>query len=215
MSRIITVLCFSICFNSCITNTNKQEIEKSTEVVTQLNLEILEVYTSFDKPFLDILDSIPTIEGFANISELDYSSYQPIVFGIAKSDSSRDEILLEVIKYIPEEENVIPMWTNKKVENRMLGSSHYELYLTKESDQTFEIDINNTITANKELNYYDNTPNLVIELDQPTAIKWNELTTKAANSGNRNIAITDGNDILSCPRVMAPILGNKITLPYK
>jgi SecD/SecF fusion protein len=102
------------------------------------------------------------------------------------------------------------MWSYKPgqdVDGKL--TNNYELYLIKGQSNTENAPLDGDVvtSANQTLNSMNNEVEVSLRMNATGAKKWAEMTTKAANEGNREIAIALDNEVVSAPRVNNAITG--------
>ena len=96
------------------------------------------------------------------------------------------------------------MWSYKTSQDADgLSTSNYELYLIKKQTNTEEAPLDGDVvtSAVQTLNPVNGEVEVNLRMNAAGAKKWAEMTTKAANDGNREIAIALDNEVVSAPRV--------------
>jgi SecD/SecF fusion protein len=86
-------------------------------------------------------------------------------------------------------------------------TSNYELYLIKKQANTDDAPLDGDVvtSAIQTLNSINGQVEVNLRMNAAGAKKWAEMTTKAANDNNREIAIALDGEIVSAPRVNDPI----------
>ncbi|MEZ4911478.1 MAG: protein translocase subunit SecDF [Saprospiraceae bacterium] len=100
------------------------------------------------------------------------------------------------------------MWSYKPTQDADgKFTSQYELYLIKTVPNSEEAPLNGDVvtSASQSLNNLNSEVEVNMRMNAAGAKKWAEMTTKAANDGNREIAIALDNEVVSAPRVNGPI----------
>jgi len=141
----------------------------------------------------------------------------PSVMGLAdKSRKSYISNLLErsdIKALFPK--NAQFMWSYKpsQDENGLL-TANYELYLIKKQNNTelAPLDGDVVTSAAQTLNNLNGEVEVNLRMNAAGAKKWADMTTKAANDGNREIAITLDGEVVSAPRVNDAITGGSSSI---
>ena len=100
------------------------------------------------------------------------------------------------------------MWSYKPTQDANGNfTTQYELYLIKTVPNSEEAPLNGDVvtSATKSLNSLSGQTEVNMRMNAIGAKKWAEMTTKAANEGNREIAVVLDNEVVSAPRVNGPI----------
>ena len=100
------------------------------------------------------------------------------------------------------------MWSYKPTQDADgKFTNQYELYLIKTVPNSEEAPLNGDVvtSASQSLNNLNSEVEVNMRMNAAGAKKWAEMTTKAANDGNREIAIALDNEVVSAPRVNGPI----------
>jgi SecD/SecF fusion protein len=142
--------------------------------------------------------------------------YQPVM-GVA------DKSKISQINKILEQENVkalFPanskfMWSNKpSLDVDRKFTNNYELYLIKGQANTDEAPLNGDVvtSARQSLNPANGQVEVTLRMNAAGAKKWADMTTRASNEGNREIAIVLDNEVVSAPTVNQPITGGNSSI---
>mgnify|MGYP001259480651 CR=1 FL=1 len=93
-------------------------------------------------------------------------------------------------------------------------TSQYELYLIKTLGNTDKAPLDGDVvtSAVQTLDPVSGQVEVNLRMNANGAKKWAEMTTKAANDGNREIAIVLDNEVVSAPRVNGPITGGSSSI---
>jgi SecD/SecF fusion protein len=93
-------------------------------------------------------------------------------------------------------------------------TSQYELYLIKTLGNTDKAPLDGEVvtSAVQTLDPVSGQVEVNLRMNANGAKKWAEMTTKAANDGNREIAIVLDNEVVSAPRVNGPITGGSSSI---
>lgn len=107
------------------------------------------------------------------------------------------------------------MWSYKPgedVDGKL--TNNYELYLIKglSTSDAAPLDGDVVTSADQTLNSVNNEVEVSLRMNAAGAKKWAEMTTKAANEGNREIAIALDNEVVSAPRVNNAITGGNSSI---
>ncbi len=100
------------------------------------------------------------------------------------------------------------MWSYKPTQDANGNfTTQYELYLIKTVPNSEEAPLNGDVvtSATQSLNSLSGQTEVNMRMNAIGAKKWAEMTTKAANEGNREIAVVLDNEVVSAPRVNGPI----------
>ncbi len=142
--------------------------------------------------------------------------YQPVM-GVA------DKSKISQINKILEQENVkalFPanskfMWSNKpSLDADRKYTNNYELYLIKGQANTDEAPLNGDVvtSARQSLNPANGQVEVTLRMNAAGAKKWADMTTRASNEGNREIAIVLDSEVVSAPTVNQPITGGNSSI---
>ncbi|MEZ4906638.1 MAG: hypothetical protein R2771_03105 [Saprospiraceae bacterium] len=91
----------------------------------------------------------------------------------------------------------------------------YELYMLKKEPGTERAPLEGDVVTSATPNINQQKGGEVdvsLSMDQKGAKKWAEMTTKAANDNNRQIAIVLDDEVVSAPNVQNPILGGNSSI---
>jgi SecD/SecF fusion protein len=93
-------------------------------------------------------------------------------------------------------------------------TSQYELYMIKmlSGSQKAPLEGDVVTSATQSMDGSSGQTNVSLSMDARGAKKWAELTTKAANAGNREIAIALDNQVVSAPSVNGAITGGQSSI---
>lgn len=141
-----------------------------------------------------------------NALKLNAGSLPPSVMGIA------DKSQLATINGILEREDVLAlfpknakfMWSFKPTQDdKGKLTNNYELYLINNLAGAEQAPLDGEVvtSAAQTLNPVSGDVEVNLRMNAKGAKKWAEMTTKAANNGNREIAIVLDNEVVSAPRV--------------
>jgi SecD/SecF fusion protein len=149
----------------------------------------------------------PTNSGvlLKNLS-LNGGTMSPSVIGVA------DRSKISTINAILERENikaVFPknaqlMWSYKPGQDADgLPTNNYELYMIRKQSNSENAPLDGDVvtSAVQTLNPVNGEVEVNVRMNATGAKKWAEMTTKAANDGNREIAIALDGEVVSAPRV--------------
>lgn len=141
----------------------------------------------------------------------------PTIIGIA------DKSKISQINKILEREDVkanFPanskfMWSSKpSLDADRKFTNNYELYIIKGQANTDDAPLNGDVvtSARQSLNPVNGQVEVTLRMNAAGAKKWADMTTKAANDGNREIAIVLDNEVVSAPSVNQPITGGNSSI---
>lgn len=90
----------------------------------------------------------------------------------------------------------------------------YELYAIKKRPGSNDAPLDGSVVKEARADPDPNSGDIQVSLqmDNDGAREWAEMTTKAANNGNREIAIVLDNEVVSAPRVINPITGGNSSI---
>ena len=141
-----------------------------------------------------------------NALSLNTGALAPSVVGIAdKSQKSTISKILEredIKALFPKNSQF--MWSYKPTQDADgLLTNNYELYIIKKqtSNDLAPLDGDVVTSAQQTLNQVNGQVEVNLRMNAQGAKKWAEMTTKAANVGNREIAIALDGEVVSAPRV--------------
>ncbi|MBK9733521.1 MAG: protein translocase subunit SecDF [Saprospiraceae bacterium] len=137
---------------------------------------------------------------------LNGGTLSPSVMGLA--DNSKKTNISELLER-EDIKSLFPknskfMWSYKPSKNADgIEGNQYELYLIKtlSSSELAPLDGEVVTSAAQTLNNVSGEVEVNLRMNAVGAKKWAEMTTKAANEGNREIAIALDNEVVSAPRV--------------
>lgn len=147
---------------------------------------------------------------------LNNGSYSPTTFGVADRNAKDDiDALLrkaEIRALFPKESRFA--WSYKPFENAEGVTKLYELSLLKTvpgSDKApLEGDV--VVRANSDTDPATGKIGVALAMNPKGAKKWGEMTTRAAQQGNRCIAIVLDSMVVSAPSVNGPITGGNSSI---
>ncbi|MEY3422169.1 MAG: hypothetical protein RIR48_2472, partial [Bacteroidota bacterium] len=149
----------------------------------------------------------PTNSGvlLKNLS-LNGGTMSPSVIGVAdRSKISTINAILEredIKAMFPK--NAQLMWTYKPGQDADgLPTNNYELYMIRKQSNSENAPLDGDVvtSAVQTLNPVNGEVEVNVRMNATGAKKWAEMTTKAANDGNREIAIALDGEVVSAPRV--------------
>ncbi len=156
-------------------------------------------------PLLSVLDlNVTTAAGTLGFS--------PSVFGVADANKRNqiDELLAtpEIRRLFPQD--AFFRWSQKPYTDFQTGEStgRHELYVLRKKRGTDNAPLegDHVIRATSQPDPMTNEVAVNLSLDNQGARIWGDLTTKAANDNNREIAILLDDEVVSAPRVNEPIM---------
>ncbi len=108
-------------------------------------------------------------------------------------------------------QDILFRWSDKPRNDPETGAPtrQYELYMLKKTRGKDEAPLSGEVVTNAfpQPDPQTGQVQVTLEMDNKGAKTWAELTTKAANDGNREIAVVLDNEVVSAPRVINPITG--------
>jgi SecD/SecF fusion protein len=136
----------------------------------------------------------------------------PVVLGFA--EKNKRKAVMEMLSQ-PNVASLFPvdskfMWSRKPfTDEDGETTSHYMLYLIKKQVGTEKAPLEGDAIVASDHQPDPTTGEMTVNLrmNNAGAQKWGEMTTKAANDGNREVAICIDNEVISAPRVNGPIPG--------
>ena len=161
-------------------------------------------------PLLSILTpNINTGAGFG---------YSQAVMGVV--DKNQKNSVMRLLER-PEARSLFPrdgkfLWAAKPNQNRETGAlgTDYSLYFVKNTPggegPALEGDV--VISASQSPDPMDGQIKVSLGMNQEGAQKWADITTKAANDSNREIAIALDDEVVSAPTVNQPITGGQSSI---
>lgn len=151
-----------------------------------------------------------------NALSLNSGSFSGSVIGVADRSQKRfiDEVLSseDVKALFPKNSRF--MWSQKPTQDENgKFTNNYELYLIKTIPNSDAAPLDGSVVtrASQSLDYSGNVE-VTLRMNAAGAKKWAEITTKAANEGNREIAIVLDDEVVSAPRVNQPITGGNSSI---
>ena len=145
------------------------------------------------------------------------AQYAPAVIGVA--DKNKKAIITEMLNR-PNIKGLFPknskfLWSYQPYED-LDGNvtNQYELYLIKTIPGSSKAPIEGDVVTDAAQGQDGNTgeTNVSLAMDARGAKKWAEMTTKAANAGNREVAIVLDDEVVSAPGVRGPITGGQTSI---
>lgn len=136
--------------------------------------------------------------------------YPSTVMGVATKNQTKtiDAFLAkpEVASLFPADAKLL--WSRKPYRDFTTGemTDEYQLYMIKEGPggkSPLQGDV--VVNASQSPNPVTGEPAVNLRMNSKGAKKWAEITTKAANDGNREVAIVLDDEVVSAPRVNGPI----------
>lgn len=111
-------------------------------------------------------------------------------------------------------DHVLPAWIATGEATMNPDSLAYPLFLleTRNGNDSPVLDQSHIVDADITISEWSPDPQLMITFSEEGAKLFQQLTTIAANNGNRAIAITLNGRVLSAPRVNEPITGGKASI---
>ena len=141
-------------------------------------------------------------------------AFPPAVMGVARKNQRayvKDSLLNrpEIRALLPRD--LVFRWSKDPARDYESGkeTDQYELYaikLERGSDKPL-LGGERVVNAYAAPNPVDNKVTVTLKMDNAGAKIWGQMTTKAAQDNNREIAITLDDEVVSAPRVNEPILG--------
>lgn len=161
-------------------------------------------------PLLSLLD--PNIN-----SGNGFQFFLPVI-GVA--DENKKNNVNDILNR-PEIKSIFPRdmefrWSAKPMEDFDTGeaTNRYMLYMIKKDRGRDEppLDGERVVLARSNPDPQTNEVQVTLQMDSRGAKTWSELTTKAANDGNREVAILLDDEVVSAPRVNEPITGGNSSI---
>ncbi|MBK9254173.1 MAG: protein translocase subunit SecDF [Saprospiraceae bacterium] len=197
-------------------------------VVQDLNVPMDSIYKEVYDDLGNVIDS--TLElvprttdplgakgGLLSALILNSGTMSPSVMGVA--DKNQKKYISEVLER-PEIKSLFPknarfVWSYKPSQDENgIFTNQYELYLIKTQSNTDKSPLDGEVvtSAVQTLDPVSGQVEVNLRMNAAGAKKWAEMTTKAANDGNREIAIVLDNEVVSAPRVNGPITGGSSSI---
>ncbi len=108
------------------------------------------------------------------------------------------------------------LWSSKPSKNYETGeyTNSYELYAINTDGNANEAPLegDRIISASPQPDPTTNEVTVSIKMDKSGARKWGQMTTKAYQDNNREIAIALDDEVVSAPRVINPITGGESSI---
>ena len=134
----------------------------------------------------------------------------PVVLGFA--EKNKRKAITEMLNR-PDIASLFPadskfMWSRKPLEQKD-EIPQYMLYLIKKQTGSEKAPLEGDVIVSASHQPDPSTGEMTVSLrmNNTGAQKWGEMTTKAANNGNREVAICIDSEVISAPRVNGPIPG--------
>ncbi len=140
------------------------------------------------------------------------------VMGLA--DRNQTTVISEMLND-PTVKNLFPanskfLWTRAEAQDYNTGDplGKYELYLIKMQPGSEKAPLEGDVVtkAAYQPDPETNQPAVSLSMDKRGAKKWAEMTTRAAQQGNREIGIVLDNEVVSAPGVRGPITGGRSSI---
>ena len=154
-----------------------------------------------------------------NISATGQATMPPSVMGLAK-ENERDEVSAmlnnpEIAKMFPKD--LVFFWGRSPATGyESLGEDaipNYELYaIKKDKGNTAPLEGDHVTRASANPNPQSGQIEVSLMMDGEGARTWGQMTTKAANDNNREIAIVLDDKVVSAPRVINPIMSGSSSI---
>ncbi len=109
-------------------------------------------------------------------------------------------------------------WSRKPVDDAQGATSSlngkYELYAVKKRSGSDNAPMDGSVVTSARADPDPRTGDIQVSLQMNNdgAKVWADMTTKAANAGNREVAIMLDDEVVSCPRVINPITGGSTSI---
>ena len=142
--------------------------------------------------------------------DLAYGS--PVVLGFAeknKKNAVTEMLNKPTVKSLFPEDSKF-MWSRKPFISAEAGeTSQYMLYLIKKQagSEKAPLEGDVIVTASHQPDPTTGEMTVSLRMNNNGAQKWGDMTTRASNNGNREVAICIDNEVISAPRVNGPITG--------
>jgi SecD/SecF fusion protein len=155
--------------------------------------------------------------GLLSAFNLNSGTMSPSVMGVADKNKKAflDDIFSrEDIKTLFPK-NAKFLWSYKPSQDEKGEfTNQYELYLIKSQTSSDKPPLDGEVvtSAVQTLDPVSGQVEVNLRMNAAGAKKWAEMTTKAANDGNREIAIVLDNEVVSAPRVNGPITGGSSSI---
>ncbi len=192
-------------------NSNNESTSRDSLVYDPTTGEVIDTIQVLDAPSNTDLGS----GALLNALSLN-SSGQGSVVGVADKSQRRsiDEILSkpDINALFPKNSRF--MWSQKPTQDENgKFTNNFELYLIKTIPNSDAAPLDGSVVtrAAQSLDYSGGVE-VTLRMNAAGAKKWAEMTTKAANDGNREIAIVLDNEVVSAPRVNQPITGGNSSI---
>ncbi len=140
-------------------------------------------------------------------------SYAPAVMGVVEK-ANRDKLMAMLTK--PEVKSIFPADMNFRIAAKPSKNyttneitTQYEVYAIKKrlSSDEATLDGERVVRALAQPDNITGGTVVSLSMDSRGAKIWGDMTTRAAQDNNREIAIVLDDEVVSCPRVNEPILG--------
>ena len=189
------------------------DLEKTNTLIANVNLDIHEVYELPDKVYEEIVLALDNkeINKFQPFTSLEMDFFKPNIIGVTSSESNKEAILKEINALDSIPKNVVLKWSRTKQLNKPTQESYFYLYALKPIDPKFDIRVQEIEEAKLQKSYND-SHQIIIKLNNQGSKKWAALTKKAADNGNRCLAISVDGQVFSCPMVNSSITGGFLSI---
>ncbi|MBX2927875.1 MAG: hypothetical protein KF852_08585 [Saprospiraceae bacterium] len=175
-------------------------------LTTKAKLEFWDTYRISDAELFNAFVQLgATHELFRHLRiNQNYELGSAAVLGIAKEEMIR---VVDSLLALPEVKGVFPQDISFKW-SRAVGYIQ-ELYGIKTPDTGPVLTEKHLKYAHGALDEISDSPQISLGFNEKGAIIWAQMTTRATQNGNREIAIVLNDEVLSAPRVMSPIMGGQ------
>lgn len=192
----------------------KKEQDNFLNLFQSHKIEIYDTYRTTDNFLYRIDSALVNIEGF--VPYFDKKSLViPEIYGFCENEMLLDNIASSIDERFDEDKSVSFVWSKEKGEMGF-SSNEYYLYVVKKVEKNkiiTNVDIKSAESYQSPHNKDDFE--IRITLHEQSIPKWTEITTKAANNGNRSLAIIVNNRVVLAPRVNSPITGGRLSISGK
>ncbi|HMQ08406.1 MAG TPA: protein translocase subunit SecDF [Saprospiraceae bacterium] len=182
------------------------------------------LYDSDGNEIGDTFDIVPSTPGFDtggplfSVFQLNIGNYPSTVMGV--TERNKRNLVMDYLSK-PEIRALFPrsskfLWSRSPVVDFQTGkkTTLYELYMIKTLPGTDKAPLEGDVVTSAfyQPDPVTNQPSVSLRMDKRGARKWAEMTTAAANNGNREIAIVLDNEVVSAPSVRNPITGGSSSI---
>ncbi|MEO1515602.1 MAG: hypothetical protein AAFV95_11330 [Bacteroidota bacterium] len=182
-------------------------------IFASVEMGLWNLYRHGDPEIAGILDSLPDLPGFEPYLPEQWNGSYREVLGWT-NDPDRFAPIKERLKEVEaKHQNLKLVWQSVPTSVSAEQSKRYPLYmLNTEGRQQAPINQTHIAKAKAETYVHTGEGSVAIDMTEEGTEIWAKMTTKAAQDGNRCVAIVIDGIVQSAPRVLSPITGGQCVL---